>query len=263
MVPTQKSHPQMNPTADLKEKEPTRIVALSGGKDSTAMALRLVEAEPAPYEFCITPTGRELPAMNAHWARLEELLGAPLKRIPAPTLVELIIQYCALPNHFMRWCTRQVKIEPFIAYAKASAPAISYVGIRADEVIGGDAREGTDWSGIEGVRQDFPLVRWGWGLSKVLSYLQERQVVVPPRTDCDICFFQKLIEWHSLWLNHRDLWMEGEALEDYTGHTFRSPQRDTWPASMKGLRAEFEKGRVPKTRNANKQRETMCSWCAR
>jgi tRNA(Ile)-lysidine synthase TilS/MesJ len=32
------------------------IVALSGGKDSTAMALRLAEVEPLDYEFVITPT---------------------------------------------------------------------------------------------------------------------------------------------------------------------------------------------------------------
>lgn len=42
---------------------PARIVALSGGKDSTVMALELKEREPDAYEFCYTPTGRELPAM--------------------------------------------------------------------------------------------------------------------------------------------------------------------------------------------------------
>ena len=36
---------------------PARIVALSGGKDSTAMAIELSEHEPNPdYQFCITPT---------------------------------------------------------------------------------------------------------------------------------------------------------------------------------------------------------------
>lgn len=223
------------------------------------MALRLAEVEPGDYEFCITPTGRELPPMKAHWGRLEELLGKALVKLPGPSLMDLIIKYRALPNWRMRWCTRQVKIEPFIAYVEKQAPAISYVGIRADEI---QNRDGTDWAGINGVTQDFPLVRWGWGLQRVLSYLDERGVVIPPRTDCDFCFFQKLIEWYELWLNYRELWMEGEALESYTGHTFRSAQRDSWPASLKGLRLEFESGRVPTTR-ASKTRETMCSWCAR
>src|SRR5512137_1476171 len=54
---------------------PARIVALSGGKDSTAMALGLAEQEPDEYEYCYTPTGRELPVMLDHWKRLECLLG--------------------------------------------------------------------------------------------------------------------------------------------------------------------------------------------
>ena len=100
---------------DLLE-HPARIVALSGGKDSTAMALELAEREPSnDYQFCITPTKRELPAMDAHWAKLEKHLGKPLVRIPAPSLVELIIKFKTLPNWRMRFCTRLIKIEPFIS----------------------------------------------------------------------------------------------------------------------------------------------------
>jgi hypothetical protein len=239
-----------------------RIVAISGGKDSTAMALRLAEIEPADYQFCITPTGRELPTMAAHWDKLERMLDKPLVRIPAPSLMDLIIKYRALPNWRMRWCTRQVKIEPFMTYAAKLAPAISYVGIRADEVIGNDAREGTDWSGISGVTQDFPLVRWQWGLSKVLSYLKEHDAVPPLRSDCDICFFQRLIEWFELWRDHPDRYADGIALEKWTGHTFRSDQRDSWPASMEELGKCFAAGRIPKETRGN-ERQTMCSWCAR
>jgi len=43
------------------------IVALSGGKDSTAMALWLVQNEPRDYEFICTPTGDELPEMIEYW----------------------------------------------------------------------------------------------------------------------------------------------------------------------------------------------------
>lgn len=75
------------------------------------MALRLAETEPKPYQFCITPTGRELPEMVEHWQRLECLLGKSLKRIPAPTLLELIIAQKTLPNFRLRYCTRMVKIE--------------------------------------------------------------------------------------------------------------------------------------------------------
>ena len=51
------------------------VVALSGGKDSSAMALALKMFEPADYTFVCTPTGDELPEMDAHWLKLEGLLS--------------------------------------------------------------------------------------------------------------------------------------------------------------------------------------------
>lgn len=242
------------------------IVALSGGKDSTAMALRLVEAEPQQYEFCITPTKRELPVMEEHWKKLECLLGQSLTIIPGPTLVDLIVKYKTLPNYRMRFCTRQVKIEPFIEYVSAAAPATVYVGIRADEAT---EREGTDWNGIENVTQDLPLVRWGWGINKVKQFLAEKGVSIPERTDCDLCFFQRISEWWRLWANHKDRWAEAEALETYTGHTLRTEGKDSWPIPLSELRKKFEAGYVPKGANQTKlpfdiaDRSTMCAWCAR
>jgi len=54
------------------------IVALSGGKDSCAVAFKLKELHPEydPYYVC-TPTGSELPEMKEHWAKLECMLGKP------------------------------------------------------------------------------------------------------------------------------------------------------------------------------------------
>lgn len=236
----------------------TKLVGISGGKDSTAMALRLQEVEPGDYTFAITPTGRELPEMVAFWTKLEALLGQPLLRIPAPSMDELILKFKMLPSFHARWCTRLIKLEPFMRYAAAHAPCTTYIGIRADE----DEREGTNWKGYEHIRQDFALQRWGWGLEEVIDYLKSRGVVIPKRGDCDFCFFQRLIEWWELWHGHPDRWQEGEGYEALTGHTFRSGQRDTWPASMKGLRERFERGDVP-METRNRQRKTMCSWCAR
>ena len=71
------------------------VVALSGGKDSTAMALELAAREPRDYVYLITPTKNEPPEADAHWAKLECLLGKPLVRVTTVGLVELIqIQNC-------------------------------------------------------------------------------------------------------------------------------------------------------------------------
>ena len=61
--------------------EPLHVVALSGGKDSTCLAMALAEREPRDYTYVCTPTGDELPDMLTHWWKLEGILGKPILRI--------------------------------------------------------------------------------------------------------------------------------------------------------------------------------------
>lgn len=214
------------------------IVALSGGKDSTAMALRLAEIEPRDYTYICNPTGHELDEMNAHWSKLETLLGKPLLRVTNRDLDFWIDEFNALPNWRQRWCTRLLKIEPTIAYMKAHQPGILYVGIRADEDE--ELREGIY---SELVVSDFPLRRWGWGIAEVRSYNRHRGIRVPERTDCYDCYGQKIAEWKRLLRKHPDLFERASQREDAIGHTFRSPGRDTWPAKLADFREELERGR--------------------
>lgn len=221
------------------------IVALSGGKDSTAMALRLAEVEPDVERIYVcTPTGNELPEMFAHWRHLGELLGTCIIPVVADSLEAAITRQKALPNWRQRWCTRILKIEPFMAFLAAQAPAVAYVGLRADE----EGRSGVDYSTVPGCTVRYPLREWGWGLGDVQNYLADRGVTIPKRTDCGVCFFQRIGQWFDLWAENPDAYAEGERWERLTGHTFRSPGRDTWPASLRDLRSEFERGRIPKDR---------------
>jgi hypothetical protein len=151
-----------------------------------------------------------------------------------------------------------LKILPFQAYVLKNSPCTTYVGIRADEA---DNREGvTDWG--PKVKASFPLVEWGWNIADVQGYLEARGVGIPRRTDCGLCFFQTLDEWHTLWTEHPKIYDLGVYLEETTGHTFRSDQRDSHPASLKQLRAEFQFGYTPKPRKPG-ARKVMCSVCAR
>ena len=125
------------------------VVSLSGGKDSTAMLLRLLE-EKRPVDlilFC--DTGLEFPQMYEHLARLEAYIGRPITRLKAehdfeyyflhytpkrknPVLAQYSGMSWAGPRN--RWCTGILKTRVVDAYLKElrkSYTVIEYVGIAA------------------------------------------------------------------------------------------------------------------------------------
>lgn len=220
------------------------IVGVSGGKDSTALALRLKEISPQDYIYICTPTGDELPEMEMHWRRLGILLGKPLLRLgPGYDLKECFRRNKGLPNWRMRFCTPDLKIKPCQEWINRQASAghdvTLYIGLRADE----EGREGGIYDNCS-VR--FPFRDWGWSLAEIRQYLCEKGVDIPRRTDCARCFFQTLPEWWMLWREHPEIFEDAVQDEVAFGHTFRSPSRDTWPASLAELRNEFESGRLPR-----------------
>ena len=262
------------------------VVAVSGGKDSTALALRLAELNPeTDYTYLITPTGNEPPEMFEHWRKLEGMLRKPFIRLkpiwnsrkevvgcddgsevvqclwrrvkkhrhPIRSRVvnvtgaawkedglhEAIRFNGVVPNFRMRWCTRQLKIEPTLAWLFHNAPCVQYVGLRADE----EHRGGIYGSRVE---QRYPFREWGWGLNEVNECNERFGVDIPERTDCDDCFHQRLPEWWWRWKHRPESHQKGEALEEKMGHTFRSPGRDTWPLPLVELGLKFEQGHKPR-----------------
>ena len=223
------------------------VIALSGGKDSTALALRLRELNPdVDYTYVCTPTGDELPEMFEFWRWLgsDEGLGVRLIPIMNGTLKSVIAAEGMLPNFRARFCTRILKIEPYRRFLKEQAalgPIVSYVGLRADE----PGRAGGAYDDIEGVEMRFPLREWGWGEQEVQDSLAARGIRCPDRTDCARCYHQRLGEWYELWLNHRDIFNDAVTDELVRSATYRTPGRDTWPSALIDLAVRFENGEKP------------------
>lgn len=72
------------------EKRKLHIVSLSGGKDSTAMLLRMLE-EGMPVDiilFC--DTGLEFEAMYRHIDKLERYIGRPITRLKSDKSFEYL-----------------------------------------------------------------------------------------------------------------------------------------------------------------------------
>ena len=231
-----------------------QIVAFSGGKDSTAVALLLWERG-EDFDLLFTPTQNELPALAAHMKRVVDLVQ---KRLILPSnrgLADWIEHFNALPNNRQRWCTRLIKIEPCIAYLHRHPGSTLCIGLRADEEV----REGLYG---DHATYRYPLREAGLDLDGVLGVCDRYDLRPTFRTDCAVCPYQRLGEWYLLWRDHINLWMQGEAWEAATGHTFRSPSRDTWPAAMKDMRVRFEAGDIPERSLAGMKRDQTCRVCS-
>lgn len=225
---------------------PFHMVALSGGKDSTAMALALRERNTdIDYAFYCTPTGNELPEMFDWWKTLGAMLGKPILPIMEMTLEGCIEKNQTLPNFRRRFCTRQIKIEPVKRLFRrlvSLGEVHSYVGLRADE----EGRAGGSFDQVPGVEVHFPLRDWGWRLGDVMKFLATKGVAVPQRTDCALCFHQRIGEWWRLWARYPEEFERGIQLEVKYGETLRTPGRDSWPTALAELASEFEKGKRPR-----------------
>lgn len=214
---------------------PRLVVGYSGGKDSSALGEMLHEAGER-FMLLFTPTGNELLEVWTHIERMAARWDAPLVIPPGPSLEEAIEANGGLPSWRMRWCTRLIKIVPCIAWLATHPGHTLCVGLRADE---------EERVGLYGpyATYRYPLRDAGMGLAEVLAYLKARGIRIPKRTDCALCYGQRIEEWWALWKNHPEEYQRGVELEARWGHTFRSPGRDTWPAGLAELRGEFERGR--------------------
>ena len=237
-------------------QETRHIVALSGGKDSSALALYLrdpkrwqralgkVDAAPRKppenieYVFC--DTGTELEETYDYLDQLEAKLGKPIERLranvppsadgdddktPFDHYLELYGGF--LPSANMRWCTRNLKIKPFERYI-GDDPVINYVGIRADE-----DREGYI-STKDNIESQFPFKEDGLDKRDVYRILEESGVGRPDyydwrsRSGCYFCFFQRKSEWVGLKENHPELY---EKAKEYEKTDADNGERFTWDAA--------------------------------
>jgi len=203
---------------DPTDTPPRHICLLSGGKDSTALALYLRDTRPElelEYVFC--DTHKELDETYEYLNRIEGYLGKPVVRLCSEMgergfdhWLEMYRGF--LPSPSVRWCTRMLKIKPFEDYI-GDDPAVLYVGIRADENRSGYI------STKPTIKPVFPFKEDGIKKADVLRILDNAGVGLPKyyewrsRSGCYFCFFQRKSEWVGLRERHPDLYEKAKAYE--------------------------------------------------
>lgn len=199
------------------------IVNLSGGKDSTAIAIFMRDRLPQlEYVFC--DTHKELPETYAYLDRLEAFLGRPIVRLNAQRGFDhwLAMYGGMLPSARVRWCTRKLKIEPFEAYV-GDDTVWSYVGIRADEQRGGYV------STKPNITPVFPFKEFGLALPDIEALLARSGIGLPTyyewrqRSGCFFCFYMRSGEWVGLKERHPELFEQAKAYE-----TARDGEQFSW-----------------------------------
>lgn len=235
-------------TSSNETQRPARhILSLSGGKDSTALAIHMRDRVPGlEYIFC--DTGEELPETKEYLEKLEVYLGTPITVLnpDRPFSHYLKIYNGVLPDARTRWCTRKLKIEPFERHVGDDF-VYSYIGIRADEAH----RKGYI-STKPNIHARYPFIEDGITKQDVFRILEESGLGLPhyydwrSRSGCYFCFFQQRVEWVGLLENHPDLYqkaLEFEKDNPETGESYTWTQRESLkelmePDRVKAIREE-------------------------
>ena len=198
------------------------ILGISGGKDSSALAVHMRDRIPdVEYFFC--DTGAELPETYEYLALLEVYFGKTIRRLNSGRDFDhwLDVYRGILPSANVRSSTRMMKIKPledWIASEFSGDEVISYVAIRADE----PTREGY-LSTKDNITVRYPFREEGIDKDGVFKILENAGMGVPKyyewrtRSGCYFCFFQRKAEWVGLADWHPDLLEKAVACEQKSG----------------------------------------------
>jgi 3'-phosphoadenosine 5'-phosphosulfate sulfotransferase (PAPS reductase)/FAD synthetase len=199
----------------MQDERPVRhILSLSGGKDSTALAIYLRDRV-ENMEYIFHDTGKELPDTLEYIERLESYLGKRVIRTTTREGFDDVLRKKGgmLPSGKRRWCTDLLKLKPFEQYI-GDEYVVNYVGIRADEDRVGYI------SHKPNIKAVFPFREDGIDYAGVVRILEDSGIGMPPYTEwgrtrsgCFFCFYQQKIEWVRLKQRYPEHFEEAKAYE--------------------------------------------------
>lgn len=229
------------------------IVSFSGGKDSTAMLLHMIELGYPIDEVLNCDTGLEFPAMYDHIAKVKKVVEdngikfTILKSVRSFEYLAFDYEYTSSKTGIYhkgygwarggsRWCTALLKTKLIRAYKKQfkKEGILDYVGLAADEQYRLE-RESNKLPNLV-----YPLVEWRWAEKDALQYCYDKGYdfgglyKIFDRVSCWCCPLQKLSELRKLYENYPELW---EKLKEWEPRT-DMPFKDGW--TLRRLEERFK-----------------------
>jgi len=209
-----------------------RIVNFSGGKDSTAMLLRMIELGVPIDEIRYFDCGSwEFPQMKRHISKVEKYINRPIKRLRYKYTFDYLfaeikkkdgrIGY-GFPIMTFRWCTGR-KMDT-LRKGLSRKDTILYIGYATDETKRADrylARKNR-------LEARFPLIEWGWSEKDCLEYCYskgfdwEGLYKYFKRVSCWCCPFQSLNNLRNLRKHFPALWKRLLAMQEKQLSNFKA-----------------------------------------
>jgi len=194
------------------EKDTKAICSFSGGKDSTAMLIRLVEEGYPLDEIVFFDTGWEWPQIYKHVKAVERYIKRPITILKPSKPFEWFMyekpsaigKGKGWPRFNLRWCTGE-KQKVIQRYLRSRKPYVQYIGFTVDEAYRVKRYEGDK-------TRRFPLVAWGMTEADCLKLCRDRGFDFgnlydhASSTSCWCCPLQPLNALRALYKYYPDMW---------------------------------------------------------
>lgn len=218
------------------------VVSFSGGKDSTAMLLRMIELREHIDEVVCCDTYKEFPAMYRHIDRVKKVVeatGIKFTMLRSESSFDyLMFEHnvkrkstaisatgYSLPDSRARWCTQLLKITVINSYfrkLRKQYNVIQCVGIASDE------QDRLVRANNQQENKRHPLVEWGWSEKDCLEYCYslgydwEGLYELFDRVSCWCCPLKSLSELRVLRKHFPQLWEELRDMDERTWRKFKA-----------------------------------------
>ena len=205
------------------------IVSFSGGKDSTAMLLMMIEKNMPIDDIVFCDTMAEYPEMYEYIDEVEKYIGRKITRIRAKKTYEEQFytkfkrgknkgRIYGFPFQRGPWCNSRLKMRPFEQYYKSiDGEYCVYLGIAYDEPKRYARKK--DY-------QIMPLHDWKITEAECKKYLEKKDLINnlydwKKRTGCWFCHNQSVKDLRALRDNYPKLWDKLLEMDNNSPVTFK------------------------------------------
>lgn len=211
------------------------IVSFSGGKDSTAMLLKMIKNNIKIDEIIFCDTGMEFQEMYDHIEKVQEMIQIPITVLKSEKSFEYWMfehiktkgknkgqKGYSWPDFRNRWCTQALKKQVVSKYLKQykNVEVIEYHGIALDE------KERANKNKEKKVK--YPLIEWKMTEKDCLEYCYSKGLDWGGlyrklgRVSCWCCPLKSLKELEVIYNEYPNYWQKLKEWDSKTYRQFRS-----------------------------------------